>query len=537
MTQFCSLLILSTLAVARSEFGVISERLLAAKQSVLPGREPLVIFRQKELTQLTEILLIRFLKDLSDSVTVYSRASRYARVHKSTMHSILFIDKVDPDICKILYTNNRRIIVTVIETFYDIPETCDKLNGIFMVYNAVKVPFFHYNHFTRTMHRWDNLQLDPLIAATNDLAGFSFNTESVNPVDLKFLIFLSTHLNGSIRMALDGDMYILNVPMQFTLYYMSAYVPMYMFQNDEVYVFVPRINKPIPLIYIITDPFDIPSWSLILASIFVLSIIRTFITKLHTSRDLMQNMTLVVGSFTVGSQVQYNHEVERLLFGLFLLLSVVLINAYQSLIISYLLSPRFYPELDTLQLINDSCCWDQSEYMSYYNLKRLDKCPEIDMYYNLDSEDLDLVRQAYAATFCTIVDKVQRMVIDHFPYLAKDSGMYRWSKQTINNWPLLAWTNGDPIVLERMLILSRIYYAENALNSIYGKAFSELKEASLESTVKPTTVEDLSLVWMVYVVGLVFSILVFIFEINDLPSLARKTWKVLKAVQFLHGKK
>ncbi|EDS32900.1 conserved hypothetical protein [Culex quinquefasciatus] len=476
--------------------------------------------------------------------------------------------------------DDRRIIVTTRLTFKAIIDERKYLNGIYIVYDETESPIYHYNRYKKSLHKLDVLQNDPLLASTRDLAGMPFSTLEKHFIDYAFLELAAMRFNGSIELTRIASFYLVYLNYKYTVHYDYG------------------LNKPIPSIYVITDPLDISSWISLFSAVIGLSLIRTFISGMYTVRHILRDFVLVLECFTLGTKVLFHRNLEQLLFGLFLLLTVVLINAYQSMIISYLMSPRFYPELDTLellnetccwepfrlapsynfkqldkcssitmfgyvendnrllieqaydnsycvkidewqwmelnqnpllamtsglyrwsnkiinewpsvawlmgdpvvaekvstlgprfypeldtlQLINDSCCWDQSEYMSYYNLKRLDKCPEIDMYSNLDSEDLDLVRQAYAATFCTIVDKVQRMVIDHFPYLAKDSGMYRWSKQTINNWPLLAWTNGDPIVLERMLILSRIYYAENALNSIFGKAFSELKEPSLEST-------------------------------------------------------
>lgn len=62
------------------------------------------------------------------------------------------------------------------------------------------------------------MRIDPLLTATDDLAGMALNTEKSHPVDLDFLAFVATRLNGTIRLGLHGDPFVMYIPFQKDLF-------------------------------------------------------------------------------------------------------------------------------------------------------------------------------------------------------------------------------------------------------------------------------------------------------------------------------
>lgn len=143
--------------------------------------------------------------------------------------------------------------------------------------------------------------------------------------------------------------------------------------------------------------------------------------------------------------------------------------------------------------------------MSDYNFQRLDKCS--------DTSDLKSIRHAYDSCHCMMITEWIHNIYNIFQPLAITSGLYRWSKRTINDWPLLLWVLGDPMITERLLILSRVFFAEAALYKTFQTKAEERMSIIQTSLLKSTTFEDLSLVWIVYAVGVIFAIFICFLEI------------------------
>ncbi|KAL1374564.1 hypothetical protein pipiens_001649 [Culex pipiens pipiens] len=259
---------------------------------------------------------------------------------------------------------------------------------------------------------------------------------------------------------------------------------------------VPRLNKPIPSVHILTDPFDVPSWVMIVAVLTSLALLRTSLGNRKTIVEFLQNICDILGSFTIGSDVICCREMERWLNAVCILLSVVVINAYQSMIISYLLCPRFYPELDTLELMNESCCWDSDEQASLF--QHYNACPDPYMYAMLYGDEETGISILHRMLFCSLLDSWTKEITDVNPPLAITSGKFRWSKQTLNEWPMMGWTAGDAVVTERILVLSAIFFAEGALDRFHSPRASWQGDTSRNILGMPTNVGELSLVWGVY---------------------------------------
>lgn len=92
------------------------------------------------------------------------------------------------------------------------------------------------------------------------------------------------------------------------------------------------------------------------------------------------------------------------------------------------------------------------------------------------------------------------------------SGLYRWSKKTVNEWPSI-------VIPTAVLALSRVYIAEGALFRV-----SEVEDYSRgqDNPSKLITVSELSLLWVIYAVGMAIASCVVIIETGFLRWISRK---------------
>lgn len=538
MVMFAILSILSLLAATHSDVSQIGKKISETKRIVQSEFNTIVLYYQPELSYRSEAVLKSFLNNLINPVIIFNQEKVYHRFRNSRKISgltpILFIETLHRDILYLSLTRERRIVVTVSKTFEEILRHRWTMNDVFVVHDGSNCSIYHYNRFTNTLQSWTDLQQDPLIAATNDLRGFRFSTQPIDPVNPHVMQFIASRLNGTIEISVvsaHAQLLVVNLKYQFKLYHDNGFVPIYLNRNKKASIHVPRLNKPLPSIYVLIDPFDKPSWITLLASVIGLSILRTFLSGKCHLRDFVRNTGLVLEMLTVGTEIHFHRELERILVGLFVLLSVILINAYESLIISYLLSPRFYPEWDTLQLLNESCCWDDAKMASQHNFAILDKCAEVNMRGIQQTNSKDFVQQAHDNSYCRIHDEWAKNVANQYPTFAVSSGLYRWSKAFVNERPYFMWMMGDPVIIEKVLSLTQIYCSEGALSKDF-----ELEDRILhqENVLKPIVVNDLSLVWMIYFVGMVSTMVVFGLEIINVSTWLKKAKEIL-AKQF-HGK-
>lgn len=526
---FAIIFLLSMFTGAEVDVEKVSKQILEAKPFVLTGSSTLVVNCQKDPSPTLEAVLIRFLKDFAEPVIITSRSEEYFNLYEPTMNSLIFSEMLDSATRSFFLNSIRRIIVTEKSNFQAmLKDSCTK-NDIFITYDDIACPLFHFNRYTKTLDKWNELKSDPLLASTNDVAGLMLSYSIADIFDSLFLEFVSLCLNGTVNQSLFADFMLFHLNSNDFLSVYYNLIPVYLHRNEKTFVIVPWLNRAIPSIYVITDPFDLPSWVSIMVSTVLMSLLRTYISEKHSIQNIALNIKVVLASFTTGTNLTFNRELERQLFGLFLMLSVVLINAYQSMIISYLLCPRFYPELDTLQLLNDTCCWSPLLNVSSFFLHRSKQCAYNFIGNLMDSNSPVLIQQAHDQSFCDVVDGWRVNLINKNPPLSVTSGMFRWSKQSINERPAMAWIQGDPVLAERVQSLSSAYFAEAALFKGFEADADEGKTLDQERAIKATAVSDLSLVWMMYAVGVACALLVFFREMfSNIGSVASRSYFTCK---------
>lgn len=244
--------------LARSDVRQISSKLLEAKRFVLSGRQTVIIYRQPKLLPSTEAVLIRYLKDSTDPVFITNRSDDYLKMFGAKKYSLLFIDRMDSDARGVLNTFNKRIIFTSKNTLQAMLNECDKF-GVFVVCDAQNLTIYYYNRYTKTLSEWVDLRIDPLLAATKNIAGFTLVTEEKLPVDMNFMTLTAAQLNGTVKFGVSGDLFLMYIPVYLPLNYVEIFYLIYLHRIEKVSVLVPRLNRKIPLIFILTDPFDLPS--------------------------------------------------------------------------------------------------------------------------------------------------------------------------------------------------------------------------------------------------------------------------------------
>lgn len=206
--------------LARSDVRQISSKLLEAKRFVLSGRQTVIIYRQPKLLSSTEAVLIRYLKDSTDPVFITSRSDDYLKMFGAKKYSLLFIDMMDSDARGVLNTFNKRIIFTSKNTLQAMLDECGNF-GVFVVCDAQNLTMYYYNRYTKTLSEWVDLRIDPLLAATKNIAGFTLVTEEKLPVDMNFMTLTAAQLNGTVKFGVSGDLFLMYIPVYLPLNYVE----------------------------------------------------------------------------------------------------------------------------------------------------------------------------------------------------------------------------------------------------------------------------------------------------------------------------
>uniref|UniRef100_A0A182F1C6 Ionotropic glutamate receptor C-terminal domain-containing protein n=1 Tax=Anopheles albimanus TaxID=7167 RepID=A0A182F1C6_ANOAL len=116
---------------------------------------------------------------------------------------------------------------------------------------------------------------------------------------------------------------------------------------------VPRAAQ-IPIGYILVKPFDTSTWCcVVLSGTVVVLLLKRFGQSVNRSvpRALL---TLLQCVFSSPNRISRSHF-ERRILTICMVSCLVLASSYQSIIVSLISNPAFYPELDTEAHINSSC--------------------------------------------------------------------------------------------------------------------------------------------------------------------------------------
>ncbi|XP_058122323.1 uncharacterized protein LOC131293133 [Anopheles ziemanni] len=158
----------------------------------------------------------------------------------------------------------------------------------------------------------------------------------------------------------------------YSIMYMSSGDYIALPEVTELCFMVPRSGLK-SLFWVLIDPYDAFAWIAFGTSVFLVSLVLTCFGESLRHYGLGLVVLEILMSTVNGPTHKFVGPFESRIVGLFLLLCIVLISGYQSLVISFMSAPRYDPELDTMQQINDSCFFQYDVFLSSlgYNFKNI----------------------------------------------------------------------------------------------------------------------------------------------------------------------
>ncbi|KFB46543.1 hypothetical protein ZHAS_00014656 [Anopheles sinensis] len=284
---------------------------------------------------------------------------------------------------------------------------------------------------------------------------------------------------------------------------------------SELCFMVPRSGLK-SLFWVLIDPYDAFAWIAFGVTVFLVSLVLTCFGESLRHYSVGLVVLEILMSVVNGPTHKFVGPFESRIIGMFLLLCIVLISGYQSLVISFMSAPRYEPELDTVQQINDTCYFPHALYMS--NLGLIFKNT-----YDVLVEDLSL-EDAWQRKMCELMPCSETKVInvnsegeptEHLQGLGVFSDeelelvklqqkYFRYSKARIQSQISLYQVSFDspvrPLVerYTRAFIEGQLYYYP---------VLKKSKPSSVEYSPKDKLVEntgpgDLMIIWVIYVFGI-----------------------------------
>uniref|UniRef100_A0A182SKT1 Ionotropic glutamate receptor C-terminal domain-containing protein n=1 Tax=Anopheles maculatus TaxID=74869 RepID=A0A182SKT1_9DIPT len=124
--------------------------------------------------------------------------------------------------------------------------------------------------------------------------------------------------------------------------------------KSELCFIVPK-SAPKSVFLVLLDPYDRFSWIAFGLTVIALSMVLFWFAESSRYTSILLIVLEMLMIVLNGPTHRLVDRFERFIVGLFMLLSIVVISGYQSLVISFMSSPRYDPQLDTVDAINDTC--------------------------------------------------------------------------------------------------------------------------------------------------------------------------------------
>ncbi|XP_052562845.1 uncharacterized protein LOC120426584 [Culex pipiens pallens] len=428
------------------------------KNLLCPSCPTLEIFFSVTDSPYLEQLLVEIVRNSSVAVEIITDPQLFQDVsRKRWSFAVLLLDRIPTFKEFMRYDSGIRTIAIVrdelFEELLDALIYLDVYHVLYLVYDA-EPPIRYYDRFQRKLFRFDNVDIDLFRESDKNMMGAKFGV-------------------------LDDD-------------------PDKRGQSEQKL-----------LLSVLSDPFDRFVWTSNFCSVFGLALFVKFVRdhKIRWTRvcDLFVKL---LGVGLMGSLIQLRNGSERFTVGLYMLTSIVLVSAYQSLVISFLLSTRYYPELDTLQQVNSTCRWTESDdnyllrdagFLHYGECN--DDFPD-------DVELAEQIQSYYEQKCC--MELSENIYETYFHAFAKH---FRLSKLVTRQIPVFAGLNSISPLHDTVRWFATVFHEANLYYFVEKDGYQDptvAKRHKLE--VSPVTVQDLSLVWILYSLGVAIWFLVQIFE-------------------------
>uniref|UniRef100_A0A182F1C8 Ionotropic glutamate receptor C-terminal domain-containing protein n=1 Tax=Anopheles albimanus TaxID=7167 RepID=A0A182F1C8_ANOAL len=131
---------------------------------------------------------------------------------------------------------------------------------------------------------------------------------------------------------------------------------------------VPRSTRK-SIFSVLLDPFDLPSWMVLLATVCTMSIVLSMAGESYRRYSVPLVVLELVMSVINGPTHKFDGRFEVRIIGLYMMMSIVLLSCYQSLVISFMAVARYYPELDTIDQLNETCQFQSDPFLQSIGFK------------------------------------------------------------------------------------------------------------------------------------------------------------------------
>uniref|UniRef100_A0A182M6M1 Ionotropic glutamate receptor C-terminal domain-containing protein n=1 Tax=Anopheles culicifacies TaxID=139723 RepID=A0A182M6M1_9DIPT len=176
----------------------------------------------------------------------------------------------------------------------------------------------------------------------------------------------------------------------------SQYIPLP--EKSELCFVVPK-SAPKSVFLVLIDPYDRVSWIAFGVTIVAISLVLYWFGESSRHNNIILVILEMLMIVLNGPSHELIDRFERFVVGWFMLLSIVVISGYQSLVISFLSSPRYNPQIDTFDAINDTCLFKHDVHLT--NLGYRFKHTLIPNKY--DPNDYRAVETLWKVKFCAMV--------------------------------------------------------------------------------------------------------------------------------------
>ncbi|XP_053663409.1 uncharacterized protein LOC128712541 [Anopheles marshallii] len=309
----------------------------------------------------------------------------------------------------------------------------------------------------------------------------------------------------------------------------SRYIPLP--DTSELCFMVPK-SAPKSVFLVLLDPYDRYSWIAFGLILVAISLVLYWFSKSSRHSNIIFIVLEMLMIVLNGPTHELVERFERFVVGLFMLLSIVVISSYQSLVISFISSPRYDPQLDTFDDINDTCLFmhDLSLTNMGYNFKNIHYTYEI-----FKSFEIMWKAKYCAIITCTEANYIMAHIgaVDRLETLNSGTTLVYNEKQWKHIKQRLTYFRYSKARVHSMMAMYRVAEESPVYHNLafYTQAFIEgrleyfpvlkksipLPRDILEDTVKSisvkkTNLEDLLVAWFLYCLGILLSVVSFIAE-------------------------
>ncbi|XP_049277360.1 uncharacterized protein LOC125760858 [Anopheles funestus] len=319
----------------------------------------------------------------------------------------------------------------------------------------------------------------------------------------------------------------------------NIYSPMYLGKGQyiplpdtsELCFIVPKSARK-SVFLVLIDPYDHFSWIAFGLTIIAISLVLFWFSKSSRHTNIILIVLEMLMIVLNGPTHQLDDRFERFVVGLFMLLSIVVISGYQSLVISFISSPRYDPQLDTFEAINDTCLfmYDPSLSSLGYHFKNTHYTYEVvestETMWNVKWCALVACSEAqYVMTHVGDVDKPGKIDPGSIPLYDEEQWKkmkhhlkyFRYSKARVQSMTAMYHVSDNSPVRHHLAFYTQAFIEGHLqyypmLKNSKTKP-SEILEETLESAnVEQMIMRDLLIAWLLYCLGMLLSLVSFIVE-------------------------